>query len=1120
MEDVLEVKIREEPAHILDKSAKPEKTALARMGVDELQRRLVRGQMWANEEFMRLESNVMEEKDISVVGDLDSENRFLEEVLSQSEVMVRKAEVSALNLENEEEEIFLQTRTISLNEVRRTLPLWVPPLKEEIQNFDSNQAIQRVTEKVANEMVIEAEQKGQRAEIIPGMGVFTRKAGDGRRRARVVCCGNYMEARTGDEIYASGADSTQLRATLRVASMNAWHCLSLDVKSAFLLAPKAQGELVIVKPPRILVEASLAEPDEHWVVTSAMYGLVTSPKDWSVYRDMELQKMIGEVEKPGLGEKVKTTFGFRPLKDANLWAIQECSSSSVSSTREWGEVLGYMIVYVDDVLMVGSKEVTDSASSTIQNVWKTSSPEYAVPGGAPMRFLGIEIQRLKDGTYYLHQGCYVREVLERHGGGASAPFIKMPDEKEEKGPSLQEIKAAQKITGELLWLSGKTRPDIAWAVMRMSQWAVKRPVWTMELGEAILAYVRSTLDFGLHYPVGVPEDADPDLARLRPRQTGTVELLVDASFSPGDSHSVSGTMVLLAGCPIQWESRKQSLMALSTAEAELTAIVEGLQTGRSVRALVELLVKEVNLEVYNDNRAALILAAGTGGGWRTRRLRIRASCLAEAVKVGEISLNYRMGSSLWADALTKSLPAQSLDKFCRGVHLFHETVVVKEEASGLLAGEQVKLTKCMSVLLAGASLIPGAGASEVCEKGEQEPKSDASLFGDLGWLITLAGLVCLLHFVKEWGFEAVKRLLSGRENMKVKLLTEEAQMPTKGSEEAAGWDISTTSQFVLGPGERKLVSTGIAIDIPKGFYGRIAARSSLALQGIDVAGGVVDSDYRGEVKVILSNASSQEKTFEVGDRVAQMVIEKICTSPWKVSSSLSRSSRGDLGFGSSGVAVRSLSGVVGGLYGRGQGSHDRDRGLLFADRDLHARGDPGHEGDLFSRVPQVHEGVGERQEVGGDLPTSILLDGVYTSRGGESMPDFLERLMENELRSLSWLFCRGVLNILGTKPSNGLTHDYVLRFQHGVVHLKIHRHGGWRKKLFDSDLSVPLTPTGVAAGVITVGWLDDGRMFVRSDNRKGSHGMSYLKQRWFGYSILARATECVGGEAEGSYGSC
>ena len=259
---------------------------------------------------------------------------------------------------------------------------------------------------------------------------------------------------------------------LRVASLQNWHCLSLDVKSAFLLAPKAQGELVIVKPPRILVDAQLAKPDEHWVITSAMYGLVTSPKDWSVYRDAELQKMEGVVTvqmEDGVLEERK--FGFRPLKDANLWAIQETSSASSSSTREWGTVLGYMIVYVDDVLMVATKEVTDSASSMVQRVWRTSNPEYSIPGGAPMRFLGIEIQRLTDGTYYLHQGSYVREVLERHaGGGGVAAFIRVPEEKEEEVLSLTRVRQAQKITGELLWLSGKTRPDIAWAVMKMSQW--------------------------------------------------------------------------------------------------------------------------------------------------------------------------------------------------------------------------------------------------------------------------------------------------------------------------------------------------------------------------------------------------------------------------------------------------------------------------------------------------------------------------------------------------------------------------------------------------------------------------------------------------------------------------
>ena len=77
---------------------------------------------------------------------------------------------------------------------------------------------------------------------------------------------------------------------------------------------------------------------------------------------------------------------------------------------------------------------------------------------------------------------------------------------------------------------------------------------------------------GLYYPIGVPIDEDPDLSRRRPREKGTVEVLVDASFSPGDGRSISGTIILLAG--------KQSLMALSTAEAELTALVEGLADGK------------------------------------------------------------------------------------------------------------------------------------------------------------------------------------------------------------------------------------------------------------------------------------------------------------------------------------------------------------------------------------------------------------------------------------------------------------------------------------------------------------------------------------------------------------
>ena len=232
-----------------------------------------------------------------------------------------------------------------------------------------------------------------------------------------VCCGNYMEAREGDEVYATGADSTQLRTILRLAALREWECLSLDVKSAFLLAPKAQGETVIVRPPKILEEAGLMKPGEHWLVTSAMYGLVTSPKDWSSFRDTELQKMTGIVSGMGEGgEQREISFSLRPMEDPNLWAIQEVVRVKEDGSKVWGQILGRMIVYVDDVLMVGPRAVTEATSKTIKKVWSTSEPEYAEVGGTPTRFLGIEIQRLKGGSYFLQQECYAKEVMDRHPG--------------------------------------------------------------------------------------------------------------------------------------------------------------------------------------------------------------------------------------------------------------------------------------------------------------------------------------------------------------------------------------------------------------------------------------------------------------------------------------------------------------------------------------------------------------------------------------------------------------------------------------------------------------------------------------------------------------------------------
>ena len=337
---------------------------------------------------------------------------------------------------------------------------------------------------------------------------------------------------------------------------------------------------------------------------------------------------------------------------------------------------------------------------------------------------------------------------------------------EEEIPSLPKVREAQKVTGELLWLSGKARPDISWAVMHMAQCAVKKPRWTILLGQAVLAYIKHTVNYGLHYSKEVPVDADPDLQRRKPRHRGTLEVLVDASFGPGDGHSITGTIVLLAGAPIQWESHKQSLMSLSTAEAELTALVEGLH-GRSVRALVSLLLEKVELELFNDNRAAIILASGSGGGWRTRHLKIRASTLAEAVKLKELSLDHRPGTSLWADALTKALPTQSLERFCAGIGLgdsemFKETTEKKDRHS-TPSQDSMKLMKSISLLAVGASMMPGSMAAETPAEGQCASTPESSSWVDHGWLLMLAGLVCLLHLAKDLGWSLAKRLVSKEE---------------------------------------------------------------------------------------------------------------------------------------------------------------------------------------------------------------------------------------------------------------------------------------------------------------------------------------------------------------------
>lgn len=137
----------------------------------------------------------------------------------------------------------------------------------------------------------------------------------------------------------------------------------------------------------------------------------------------------------------------------------------------------------------------------------------------------------------------------------------------------------------------------------------------------------------------------------------------------------------------------------------------------------------------------------------------------------------------------------------------------------------------------------------------------------------------------------------------VKKLSENAIIPTQGTSFAAGYDLYAAEDAVVVCGTRKLIKTNISMEITPGYYGRIAPRSGLAYKnGIDVLAGVIDSDYRGDIGVILYNTDKNiDFTVKKGDRIAQIIFEACYTATLNNVDNLDNTLRQAGGFGSTGT---------------------------------------------------------------------------------------------------------------------------------------------------------------------------------------------------------------------------
>ena len=179
----------------------------------------------------------------------------------------------------------LYSPSVPLQQVRKELELWKQPLLDEYKSLTEITGALKVT----TEEELRRDPRYHQMEVAPAMLVPTIKSPHGRRRARIVICGNRIEAKNPDNQpegdaphsgpggslfanYAGGADGVLLRSMLRKTAAKRWRCATVDVRTAFLLAPRreAQSKLLTMRPPKVLQEAGIVGPDEWWEVENAM----------------------------------------------------------------------------------------------------------------------------------------------------------------------------------------------------------------------------------------------------------------------------------------------------------------------------------------------------------------------------------------------------------------------------------------------------------------------------------------------------------------------------------------------------------------------------------------------------------------------------------------------------------------------------------------------------------------------------------------------------------------------------------------------------------------------------------------------------------------------------------
>ena len=605
------------------------------------------------------------------------------------------------------------THTASQEEVRANLEKWRPAIEKELKSLKEPGVLVSHFGKEARALIA-----GAGTTVIPLKGVFTTKAPGGpqdglyRRKCRLVGCGNQASHIDADSLYAAGAPAELVRASLVQACRHQWSAFTCDIRSAFTQTPipPYAARRYMLRPPRWLVELGLAEPDEYYSLGKVLYGFKEAPAWWSEHRDSKL------LTAAFLGCHLE-----QGTSDPSLWRIMKGE-----------ELKGYLVTYVDDFLILSDSVTAGGLHQWLleEAGWETDGLSEAKPG-EPVRFLGMQLERHEDGHFSLNQESYIDELIRAYqlkSGDKSR--IACPKEvlmnEPESVPESDEatVKAAQKVAGECLWLSQRTRFDISFSTAILCSRVSKDPSGALAIGKRLLCYLHQTKGFKLHLR------PDPSAAPLR--------VFTDASFAPQGQHSFGGHIIELYGVPAVWRASRQGLIALSSAEAELIQAVEGCMFAESLLTVLEdLRVQCSTAQLLLDNTAAMAFIGGSGSQ-RTRHLKVRGHKIRQLIQSGW-EIKHCPGEFQRADLLTKPLSAARM-RFLR------ELLQLGDDEAPEPAQEREDIPAARAMQAAPASCVSALlMLLQVCAcKGDEVENEDGAAAMPIDWPWELAVLTLLI----------------------------------------------------------------------------------------------------------------------------------------------------------------------------------------------------------------------------------------------------------------------------------------------------------------------------------------------------------------------------------------